>query len=154
MRFQLDNNVDIQVMLRFLDGAGLPAYSLPYGMERASDEDVLAFAYSKARVLLTHDEDFLDERRFPPESSPGIVVMPGGSGDVERHLNTIRYMLLMMKPSPGMWLQTYVHILPSGVISVNGRNATTGGRIDTWFLRFDKDGKPEHWQPIESEEPE
>jgi predicted nuclease of predicted toxin-antitoxin system len=46
-----------------------------------SDEDVLAFAHRDDRILLTHDADFLDDRRFPPHRNPGVVVLPGGSGN-------------------------------------------------------------------------
>ena len=36
------------------------------GLKRHSDEDVFAYAWREQRVLLTHDRDFLDDRRFPP----------------------------------------------------------------------------------------
>jgi len=32
------------------------------------------------RILLTHDSDFLDDRRFPPHRNPGVVLLPGAQG--------------------------------------------------------------------------
>ena len=47
-----------------------------------SDEDVLASAWNDRRILVTHDPDFLDGRRFPPHRNPGIVIVrPGSSGN-------------------------------------------------------------------------
>jgi len=145
MRFILDHNIDSDVMLRFLDGAGLGAHMLPYHLQNASDEDVLEYAFKADRVLLTHDEDFLNQDRFPPERNPGIVILPGGSGDVRNYFDVIGHMLRLMKPYPGLWLQTYVQIAQSGIISVEGVNATSKERIDKWYLRFDKAGNAESW---------
>ena len=30
--------------------------------------------------MLTHDTDFLDDARFPPNRNPGVIVFPGASG--------------------------------------------------------------------------
>jgi predicted nuclease of predicted toxin-antitoxin system len=46
-----------------------------------SDEDIMAFAWRTKRVLLTHDHDFLNNRRFPEHRNPGVIILPGGDGD-------------------------------------------------------------------------
>ena len=46
------------------------------GLTGHSDEDVFAAAWRERRILLTQDHDFLDDRRFPPHSNPGVVVLP------------------------------------------------------------------------------
>jgi predicted nuclease of predicted toxin-antitoxin system len=51
------------------------------GLEGRPDEDVMAFAWDTQRVLLTHDRDFLDDRKFPANRNPGVIVLLGGSGD-------------------------------------------------------------------------
>jgi predicted nuclease of predicted toxin-antitoxin system len=51
------------------------------GLRGYPDEDVFAHAWSEDRVILTHDEDFLDDRRFPFNRNPGVVVLPGASGE-------------------------------------------------------------------------
>src|SRR5262245_33485504 len=53
------------------------------GLVGRPDEDVFAFARSDRRILLSHDTDFLDDRRFPIRSQSGVIVLPGGSGDTD-----------------------------------------------------------------------
>jgi hypothetical protein len=43
-------------------------------LRRASDVDHFARARDLGRTLITLDRDFLDDRRFPPTSSPGVIV--------------------------------------------------------------------------------
>src|SRR5260370_4036960 len=51
------------------------------GLGGRSDEDVFAFAWKSERIIVTHDPDFLDDRRFPPHRNPRIVlVRPCSSG--------------------------------------------------------------------------
>jgi hypothetical protein len=49
---------------------------------RASDRDHYARALDLGRTLITLDQDFFDDRRFPPDSSPGVLVCsaPGEVG--------------------------------------------------------------------------
>jgi predicted nuclease of predicted toxin-antitoxin system len=51
------------------------------GLLGRSDEDVLAYAQRDDRFLLTHDVEFLDDRRFPPDHNPRILVLSGASGE-------------------------------------------------------------------------
>ena len=46
------------------------------------DENLFAFAQKQDRILLTHNVDFLDDRKFPPDPNrnPGVIVLPGASG--------------------------------------------------------------------------
>lgn len=143
-KFLLDNNVDSN-LLSFLDGVGIAAHLLPLAVVDRPDDEVLAEAWRQDRILLTHDTDFLDTTLHPPETCPGVVVMPGGSGNTERHYPTIGFMLKLMKPYRKLWLQTYVHIQDSRMIVIKGINATYGTEIEPWFLRFDDDGKPFRW---------
>jgi hypothetical protein len=43
-------------------------------LRRAPDTDHFSRALDLGRTLITLDHDFLDDRRFPPASSPGVVV--------------------------------------------------------------------------------
>ena len=43
-------------------------------LRRAPDRDHFRRALDLGRTLITLDHDFLDDRRFPPEQSPGVVV--------------------------------------------------------------------------------
>lgn len=140
-RFLLDQNVSAAVR-RYLDGQGISATPLPLKLANRPDDEVLAEAWRLDRVLITHDEDFLDVRRHPYETNPGIVVVPGGSGNVGAHLNTIGNLLKLMQPWRGLWLQTYIHVLDNGIAVIKGVNATHGVIIEPWQLTFDGDGGP------------
>jgi len=43
-------------------------------LRRAPDAEHFRRALEFARTLITLDRDFLDDKRFPPASSPGVVV--------------------------------------------------------------------------------
>jgi hypothetical protein len=43
-------------------------------LRRASDQEHFRRAYDYGRTLITLDYDFFDERRFPAERNPGVVV--------------------------------------------------------------------------------
>lgn len=44
-------------------------------LRRAPDRDHFAHALDYGRTLITLDFDFLDDRRFPPAQSPGLLVL-------------------------------------------------------------------------------
>ncbi|HKV99445.1 MAG TPA: DUF5615 family PIN-like protein [Vicinamibacterales bacterium] len=43
-------------------------------LRRAADAEHFRRALELGRTLITLDHDFFDDRRFPPESSPGVVI--------------------------------------------------------------------------------
>lgn len=43
-------------------------------LRRAADVEHFRLAFDFGRTLITLDRDFFDDRRFPPELSPGVVV--------------------------------------------------------------------------------
>ena len=51
-------------------------------LRRAADREHYARAREFGRTLITLDHDFCDDRRFPPEASPGVIVLsaPNESG--------------------------------------------------------------------------
>jgi len=145
-RFVLDENVDLETMLKFLDGEGLSCTELPERLWKATDDEVFEFAWQDERVLLTHDDDFLNDSLFPLERTHGIVVMPGGSGDVDRFLKVIGQTLHLMKPRPGLFLQTKIHIRANGDIIVRGVNATSKEPFGPFRMRFLENGTAEIWE--------
>jgi hypothetical protein len=44
-------------------------------LRRARDVEHYRRARDLGRTLITLDRDFLDDRRFPPEDSPGVIVL-------------------------------------------------------------------------------
>jgi predicted nuclease of predicted toxin-antitoxin system len=46
-------------------------------LRRARDEEHFRLARRLRRTLVTLDRDYLDDQRFPPEQSPGVLVLTG-----------------------------------------------------------------------------
>jgi hypothetical protein len=44
-------------------------------LRRASDDDHFRLARELRRTLISFDRDYLDDRRFPPQQSGGVLVM-------------------------------------------------------------------------------
>jgi predicted nuclease of predicted toxin-antitoxin system len=78
-RFLVDESLGVEVARQVRDLGWNVKFVKEIGLLGHSDEDVLA--YKDNRVILTHDDDFLNNHRFPPTINPGVVVIPGASGD-------------------------------------------------------------------------
>jgi len=105
-RFLVDESAGIEVA-RFLKARG---YNVKFveelGLLGRSDEDVFARAWKDKRILITHDTDFLDNRRFPPHRNPGIIVVrPGASGHEDYELLTCLVKALNFIGKRASWLR-------------------------------------------------
>lgn len=63
-----------------------------------SDESIYQYAYQNNRIILTHDEDFLNNQNFPFYCNPGVIVFPGGNGDKSVLVRAISDMLVVIAP--------------------------------------------------------
>jgi hypothetical protein len=69
-RFLVDENAGIEVA-KILQKSGYNAkFVADLGLRGRSDEDVFAEAWKNKQVVITHDADFLDNNRFPPNRNP------------------------------------------------------------------------------------
>ena len=85
-----------QKKARFLTDEDLHAETVPFlrgkgwnvktaveaGLVGHSDSDYVALARKEDRLLLTHDRDYLSDRKFPLANKGGVIVLPGSSGNV------------------------------------------------------------------------
>ena len=94
VRFLVDESLGIEAV-RVLQTNGWNAkFVSDLGLVGKDDTMVFAAAWKQKRVILTHDRDFLDNRRFPPHRNPGVVVfVVGASGEDDDRL--IRAFFLM-----------------------------------------------------------
>ena len=88
------------------------------GLKGRSDEEILAAALREDRMLLTQDRDFLDERRFPRHRNPGLVVLPGGSGNIESLVEALGVLLPIVGTYREVFRGDYIQISTEGVLSV------------------------------------
>ena len=68
-------------------------------IRRAPDRDHFRRAREYGRTLITLDRDFLDDARFPPAESPGVVVCSAPDEDaLKRLLATLDQTVLRAEP--------------------------------------------------------
>jgi len=72
-RFLIDESLGVEAA-RVISDHGVDAiYVGDVGLAGRSDEDVAAYAKREGRIILTHDRDFLDDRRFPMNQNSNIL---------------------------------------------------------------------------------
>jgi predicted nuclease of predicted toxin-antitoxin system len=125
-RFLIDKNVDREVadVLRRLRWNAYHAEES--GLGTHEDEDIYAYARGERRVLLTHDPDFLDDRRFPLRLSPGVIVLPGGSGERSALIRALDWLLVIVGRDRELWTGTKVRITEDGTWTVRTFEQETG----------------------------
>ncbi len=129
-RFYLDESVD-PIVADALRAAGLNVKTVhQLGLMGHPDENQFAAAQAEDRILLTHDEDFLNDSRFPPHRNPGVVVLPGGSGDYALVAEAIKTLQVLIAPYRELWRGSKVRIGADGHITVWGYEADTGRRSE------------------------
>ena len=135
-RFFLDANVDVR-MGEWLRNEGFNVvHAHDVRMHTHPDEDILAYAERENRILLTCDEDFLNERHYPSRRSPGIVVLP------ESGLGDCAWLLRAIGISRELWRSSKVVINADGTWIVHsfepdiGRIVTTRYRLSAGGLEI------------------
>ncbi len=96
------------------------------GLAGHSDEDVYALAWREQLMILTKDRDFLDDRRFPPNRNPGVIVLPDGPVDAEGFVTALRSALGNIAPLSGAYKHSKITVDNNGEITIISRERTTG----------------------------
>lgn len=143
-RFLVDENLGPGVAELLREAGWNAKYVGEVGLEGHDDSDVFAFAFRESRILLTHDADYLDDRRFPPHRNPGVVVLPGASGEDRELLRALGAMLSVVGPFRDVWSDAKIRISPVGDWTVNSRDPIHGANRVTRY-RFPKHGMPLEW---------
>jgi len=115
------------------------------GLGGHSDEDVFAFAWRERRVLLTHDRDFLDDRRFPFNRNPGVIVLPGGHGTDHGLVDALREVMSLIGNFKNLFPNAKIEISNDNIWSVR-QFEKEEGRIRQSRYRFDDHGKVWQWE--------
>lgn len=88
-RFLIDESAGPGVAKTLRSAGYNVKYVSDLGLCGHSDEDVFAAGWREARIIVTHDSDFLDNRKFPFNRNPGVVVIrPGADGHDDGGLYT------------------------------------------------------------------
>jgi predicted nuclease of predicted toxin-antitoxin system len=109
-----------------------------------SDEDVFAFGWREDRIILTHDKDFLDDRRFPFHRNPGVVVLPGATGETPGLVHAVYGVLRLSGPYREANRGTKIQITEDGIWSMKGF-AKGEVRLQKRRVKFGRHGEVWEW---------
>lgn len=124
--FLLDEGIGPEVA-QYLKGRGYnAAYAGDVGLAAHSDEDIVGYAWTERRVLLTHDHDFLDHAKFPEHRYPGIIVLAGGSGDNQAMGTAVATLILVFRKALRVWEASKITMSADGFMTIRNRDHLTG----------------------------
>ncbi|MEO8502136.1 MAG: DUF5615 family PIN-like protein [Vicinamibacteria bacterium] len=105
MKFLLDANMPRSVIAVCKARGHDAIHVADEGMGSAPDDEIAAFARSGGRVLLTRDLDFSDIRTYPPQNTPGIVVLrvpdTAVAGEIARLVDSFLAQKPLVEATPG-----------------------------------------------------
>ena len=143
-RFLVDESVDPAVADMLRQSGWNATHVGEVGLLGHPDENVLAHAQREDLILLTHDPDFLDDRKFPPHRNPGVIVLPGAQGNRRAILEAVRDLLPVVGAFREIWRATKIVITHDGTWTVDTFDKDLGRMTRTKY-RFPKHRRPEWW---------
>jgi predicted nuclease of predicted toxin-antitoxin system len=107
MNLKLDENVDARLAARLRD-AGHDALTVrEQDLHGTDDIDLYQLCISENRMLVTLDLDFSNILRYPPENTPGLIVLRGPDdlfATVRILMETLIEALSRENPSRQLWI--------------------------------------------------
>ena len=133
VKFLVDENLG-EGTAEVLSDLGFNAeFANDVGLSGRSDEDVLGYAWRKGRVLLSHDTDFLDDTRFPEHRNPGVIILPGGSGEDEDLWGALHWATEIFAHGPKALRGAKVKFTSWNEFQIRRRNRKTGAMEQTRY---------------------
>src|SRR5438132_1439912 len=77
-RYLVDESLGVGAAILFKHAGRNVKYVDDVGLKGHPDENVFQFAQSDRRIIMSHDDDFMDNRLFPLRRCNGIAVFPFG----------------------------------------------------------------------------
>jgi predicted nuclease of predicted toxin-antitoxin system len=143
-RFLVDENMgnDVAVLLR--DFKYNATFVGDVGLIGCADETVFAYAWKDKRILLTHDADFLDDKKFPFHRNPGVIVLPGAEGDGTLE-PAIADLLRIVAPYESAHIGAKITVTQDRVWTIRGFIKREGRHIEK-RIRLEKSGEASEWR--------
>lgn len=111
------------------------------GLAGQDDSAVFQRAWKLQRILLTHDTDYWDDRRFPENSNAGVIILPGAEGDDESLVEGLAAALSLTGTGYLFWRKSKIIVTADGVMRIKNRSEDGKMTIETY--RFVKGGRPQ-----------
>ena len=143
-RFLIDESLGESVARVLREEGWNASFATDVGLGGHPDEDLFAYAWKEDRVLLTHDRDFLDDRRFPSHRNAGIIVLPGASGPGEGLGFALRSVVSIIGPNRGAFRRFKIEITKDGIWNIKSM-VRASDEARNWRLRFGQDDKVYEW---------
>ena len=139
-RFLLDENVDSDLAPALRNLGWNVRTAEDAGLRGHPDENVLAHAHREDRLLITHDDGFLDDRLHPPHRNPGVIVIPKGESAAIEALSSVL-------PIVGQFRELFrgdkIQVDADGTIKI--KSTDHKGMRKTSRYRYSRDEYALHW---------
>jgi predicted nuclease of predicted toxin-antitoxin system len=145
-RFLLDEDIDPSLAPVMRDLGWNVYTAAEAGLRGHPDENVLAHAKREDRVLLTHDDGYLDDRRHPPHRNPGVIVIPQEATAAVEALSSVL-------PIVGHFREVFrgdkIQVDADGTIKIKSTDHT--GIRKTTRYRYSRGEHALHWEEGEEQ---
>ena len=133
-RFLVDESLGEGVARVLRDLGWNAVFGPDVGLRHRADEDVFSYTWREQRILLTHDHDFLDDRRFPPHRNPGVIVLPGASGAGRGLVEGLRAIVSIIAPYRKAFRRFKIEITEDGTWNITNMTRATDV-VRRWRIR-------------------
>ncbi len=114
------------------------------GLSGHSDADIFAFAWKEKRLIVTQDRGFLDDRRFPFNRNPGVLILPGGPVDREGFIAALRTAIQLVGRYHRLFEGQKIVFGEGGEIAIRDRDPQSGA-IKTRRYKLGRHGGEYEW---------
>ena len=107
MRLKLDENIDERLALLLRDAGHDTSTVREQGLHGTVDPDLYNHTVAEGLILVTLDLDFSNVLRYPPEPTPGLVVLRGPDDlfpTVKILVQTLIHALTSETPAGRLWI--------------------------------------------------
>lgn len=148
--FLIDENIDPEMAVWIRSSRRWHAWHVSeVGLAGKDDKQVLAYAFKHRLWLLTHDEDFLDDRRFPFHKNHGVIVLPGGDGNRDARREALKDVLGIVGYYDALFPRAKINIVTGRIWTIREHLKELGLHTRR-RLRFDANGVVSEWIAEES----
>lgn len=143
-RFLVDENMGSEIALLVRNSGWNTEFVCDVGLRGHDDSDVMAYAWRKSRIILTHDDDFLDDQKFPFNRNPGVIVLPQ-TPSARVMVRIIGQVLNIVGNYTRMFRHPKINITEDGHWTVRDFFPELGGHTYNRYW-FDERGNWLHWE--------
>lgn len=143
--FLVDENVDPE-LADWINQSGIwkADHVRDVGLAGKDDKAVFAWAWKHKRWILTHDDDFLNDHRFPFHRTHGVIVLPGGQGELPALREAIWDVLGILGYSAKLFAGAKIEVTQGHVWSVR-EHLKAEGKHTKRRIRWERNGRVSEW---------